>query len=163
MELPVADSIPVSVKEEIRDYSSILDDFFYKTGSDLALMIQIDEEGFLRISAGKGIFDIAGDALISRLDWLDFVTECRQIVVQNGRSTALFPDLFLNPKMKSSLLCPLETDGDDLLILILNSLSADHYGQQIIRKTEELADEVLEKPGKILHYGNNGQNRETQE
>ena len=124
---------------------TLLNEFFYATGSDLGILFSLDSSGACRETFTKGLFD-ANDPLAHGCpDWMDFILECRQPVVQNSRISPFFSSGFLHDKMKSFLICPIDAGNDVLYILLLNSLRESHYGKQILKISEELAAKSIEE------------------
>ena len=157
MELTVEDRVfsPALQHSSLYKKLPILNDFFYATESDLGYLYVIDSSGTPFTMEKKGVFDSSSPLGKDFPEWMDFLEECDQMIVQNSCSPSLFPSLLLHPKMKSALLCPLRTLDGSLVILHLNSLEENHFGRKILRISEELTEKYVEKIRKTVQDENN--------
>jgi len=163
MEIPVGTRrSPPVLQSQTKILFNLLEAFFYATNSDLAQIYQIDSnDNWIKIQK-KGIFDVPETECEELKDWMEFVMDCRQIVVQNSRSTSIFPSMFLHKKMSSALLCPIRDESRFFYVVLLNSLKENHYGQKNLGNSEELIDKSIEQLLKFLQDGENGSITQTE-
>jgi len=134
-----------SLPENPADLSqALLNEFFYATGSDLGILFCLDSSGHCNGMITKGLFDMDDPLDHGCPDWMDFILECRQPVVQNSRRTSYFSSGFLHDKMMSFLICPVPDGKEGFYILLLNSLRENHYGKHILKISEELTAKSIE-------------------
>ncbi|MDA3956760.1 hypothetical protein [Oceanispirochaeta sp.] len=133
---------PAHQEREHEHIPQLLDKAFYLTESDLAHWYSIGNDGKIKCRKSKGIF-ISSSCEDSNEDWVEFILDCQQMIVQNNRENPLFPELFLHRKMQSVLVYPLITEGSISEILLLNSLETNHFGQKILYKAVEFSAHAL--------------------
>ncbi|QEN07268.1 hypothetical protein EXM22_04425 [Oceanispirochaeta crateris] len=126
---------PALNSKKIHLIPDLLDNVFSLTGSDLAHWYGIDETGDVVCRKAKGIF--RSSSCDSDAPWIEFIVDCRELLVQNTRENKVFPELLLHKKMQSALVCPIILEGLFTEIILLNSLQSNHFGQDLLNKTEE--------------------------
>lgn len=152
---------PAPPKTLIMDPPRLLDDFFYATGSDLGVLICIDSDGCCQEISRKGVFDIDNPLIPVHQEWMNFIMECREIIVQNSRGAAFFPSGFLHKKMKSSLICPIINEHS-FYVLLLNSLQHNHYGKQFLKISDELTAKSIEEQRQFRQNESHDSNTDTE-
>jgi len=95
------------------------------------------DEGKLQLIYRRGIRDVP-DAIPADLELIEFLQECGEAVVLLSRKESPFAGLFLSPGMESGMALPVKAGKRRIGVLILNSRSKNHYGNDRFRYLDSL-------------------------
>lgn len=82
----------------------------------------------LKMIFKRGKYDVPG-SLSSNSDLIQFMEDCREVLVVHRREDPFFSKALLNDAMNSAIVLPLTTSKKKIGILILNSKKRDFYGK----------------------------------
>lgn len=132
--------------------SSLVEQSLDVTHSDLAVLYLYPQgvgsasTGELKSAFQRGRFDVPKN--ISRnSELISFLEECKEAVVLLSRKESPFSELLLQEKMQSGIALPVFTSKAAIGVLILNSLSPDHFGRMRLR----FLDGLLRLAAGMLH------------
>jgi hypothetical protein len=121
--------------------SSFVQTAFDQSRSDLAARYFTSPRSLRRNfqrAESKGIYEVA-EVLPEDSEWLDFLLDCREILILNQRASHFLKGLFLHESMGSAMAFPMFHKGTISDIVILNSRHENHYGSQNSRNLQQLS------------------------